>query len=43
LNGANSLDEELKTPLYPCPVCLNKLDYLFDLNIKERYAIKSFF
>jgi len=38
MNGANSLEEDEKIPLYLCPVCLNKLNVLFGFDIKERYA-----
>ncbi len=44
MNGANSLGEELKTPLYIFPVCLNILNYLIDYIIKERYIkLSNFF
>jgi archaemetzincin len=38
MNGANSLEEDEKIPLYLCPVCLNKLNVLFNFDIKERYG-----
>lgn len=36
MNGANSMDEEEKTPLFFCPVCLQKLNYLFNFKLEER-------
>ena len=37
MNGANSLEEEEKTPLHFCPVCLNKLNYLFNFEMGGNY------
>lgn len=38
MNGANSLDEADRQPLYFCPVCLRKLQHCFGFDLDARYA-----
>ena len=37
MNGYNDLDEQAKTPLIECPVCLRKLQYSIGFDPLERY------
>jgi len=39
MNGSNSLPESDAQPLYLCPICLRKLQYVSKFNIGERYKL----
>jgi len=37
MNGINTLEEQAKSPLIECPVCLRKLQYCIGFDPLERY------
>ena len=37
MNGSNNIEEQAKSPLIECPVCLRKLQYIVGFDPLERY------